>query len=81
MFGKGFPVVCRAVIEMGLRSQGYFLVCDIWYVSIPPVNQMFNWDVNFLRTIKLNRKGLRGQGADDKPFHDLKKTLREELRL
>ena len=75
MFGKGFSVVGRAVVEMGLRFQGYFLVCDSWYVSIPLLNQMFYWDVNFLGTIKLNRKGLRGQGTDEKPFHDLKKLL------
>ena len=75
MFGKGFSVVCRAVVEMVFRFQGYFLVCDSWYVSIPLLNQMFFWGANFLGTIKLNRKGLRAPGKDDKPFHDLKKLL------
>ena len=28
IFGKGFDVVCRAMIDMNLRYQGYFLVCD-----------------------------------------------------
>ena len=78
VFGKGFDVVCRAVFEMKLRFKGYYLVCDSWYTSIPLLNQLTYWVVNFLGTIRQNRKGLRGTGTDEQPFADIKKLLEKD---
>ena len=40
--------------------------------------QMFYWGVNFLGTIRQNRKGLQGKGDEEKPFHELKKSLAKD---
>ena len=28
IFGKGFSVVCKAIISLGIRFKGYYVVCD-----------------------------------------------------
>ena len=78
VFGKGFDVVCRAVLAMKLRFKGYYLVCDSWYTSIPLLKQLTYWGVNYLGTIRQNRKGLRGTGTDEQPFADIKKLLEKD---
>ena len=74
-FGKGFDVVCRAVIDLNIRFMGYFVICDSWYTSIPLLNQLLYWNINYLGTIKLNRKGLGGENDGEHPFNELKKKL------
>ena len=76
VYGKGFSVVCRAILDLNLRFRGYFLVCDSQYTSILLMVQMLYQGVNFLGTIKLTRKGLQKTGKDpQRPFADLKKML------
>ena len=38
---KDFDIVCRAILDLNLRYQGYLLVCDSWYTSIPMMLQLF----------------------------------------
>ena len=78
LFGKGFEVVCRAVLAMNLRYQGYFLVCDSWYTSLPLMLQLHFQGINYLGTMKLSRKGLKGKGKDEKIFENLTKALEKD---
>ena len=78
LFGKGFDVVCRAILAMNLRYQGYFLVCDSWYTSLPLMLQLHFQGINYLGTMKLSRKGLKGKGKDEKIFENLKKSLEKD---
>ena len=40
--------------------------------------QCFYWGVNYIGTIRLNRKGLEGKEENQKPFSDLKKVLKKD---
>ena len=77
VFGKGFDIVCRAILDLNLRYQGYLLVCDSWYTSIPLMLQLFYWGVNYLGTIGSNRKGLK-TSQEVNQFSDLKRALAKD---
>ena len=64
--GKGFDVVCRAVLDMKRRNRGYYPVCDSLYTSILLIMQLFWWGVNYIGTLGTSRKCLHGEGDDEK---------------
>ena len=57
VFGKGFDIVCRAILDLNLRYQGYLLVCDRWYTSIPLMLQLFHWGCLLFGNHKIKSKG------------------------
>ena len=70
--GLGYDMVCRAVLDLGLRQGGYTIGFDSYYTGLLLLLQLRYWGINAVGTISAQRVGL------GKFFVDLKKRLKKD---